>query len=51
MSKLLVALSILVLMLGLALFIFRDGARLNETVLEGHEALLESVRSFDYVSD
>lgn len=51
MSKLLVALTMLVLLLGLALYMFRDGVRLNETVLDGHAELLESVRSFDYVSD
>jgi len=51
MSKLLAALAAAVLILGIALYIFRDGARLNGTVLEGHAALLESVRGFDYVAE
>lgn len=46
-----VALSLLVLMLGFALYVFRGGAGVNEAVRDGHASLLEAVRGFDYVSE
>ena len=51
MSKLIVALSLLVLIFGMAVYLFQGGAGMNEVVRDGHRSLLDSVRSFDYVSD
>ncbi|WP_309122372.1 hypothetical protein [Paenibacillus sp.] len=51
MSKLTVTLSLLVLIFGLAVYVFQGGAGVNDAVREGHDSILESVRSFDYVSN
>ncbi|HZG58274.1 hypothetical protein [Paenibacillus sp.] len=51
MAKLLVSLAMLVLVFGLALYVFQGGAGVTDAVRNGHDSVLQSVRSFDYVSD
>ncbi|HZG74797.1 MAG TPA: hypothetical protein VEZ72_02955 [Paenibacillus sp.] len=51
MSKLLVSLALLVLVFGLALYVFQGGAGVTDAVRDGHDSILETVRGFDYVSD
>ncbi|HZG86141.1 hypothetical protein [Paenibacillus sp.] len=51
MSKLLVSLSLLVLVFGIALYIFQGGAGVNDAVREGHASVLDAARGFDYVSN
>jgi F0F1-type ATP synthase assembly protein I len=51
MSKLLVSLALVVLVFGVALFIFQGDAGVTEAVKGGHASVMSTVRSFDYVSD
>jgi hypothetical protein len=51
MSKLLVSLSLLVIMFGIALYVFQGGAGVTDAVIDGHDNILNQVRGFDYVSD
>ena len=49
MSKLLVSLALVVLVFGMALYIFQGGAGLADAVQDGHESVVTKLRSFDYV--
>jgi len=51
MSKLLVSLTMLVLVFGMALYIFRGGAGVTDAVRDGHASVSDAVRAFDYVSN
>lgn len=51
MSKLLVSLALLVLVFGIAVYIFQGGAGLTDAVLEGQTSVTDTLRGFDYVSD
>jgi hypothetical protein len=51
MSKLIVSLALVVLVFGVALHMFQGEAGLTETVRDGHGSIIQTLRSFDYVSD
>lgn len=51
MSKLLVSLTLLALVFGMGLYIFRGGDSVTEAVRDGHTSVIGAVRGFDYVSD
>ncbi|WP_199624403.1 hypothetical protein [Paenibacillus alkalitolerans] len=51
MTKLLVSLGLLVLLFGIAVFIFQGGAGLNDAVRDGHQSVTNTVRGFDYVTN
>jgi hypothetical protein len=51
MSKLLVSLALVVLVFGMALYIFQGDAGVTEALEEGHTSVMNTVRSFDYVSE
>lgn len=51
MSKLLVSITLVVLVFGIALYIFQGGAGVTEAVEEGHASVVNAVRGFDYISE
>jgi Flp pilus assembly pilin Flp len=51
MSKLLVSLALLVLLFGVAVYIFGSGSGVKDAVRDGHTSVTNAVRSFDYVTD
>jgi hypothetical protein len=51
MSKLLVSLALLVLLFGVAVYIFGGSAGLNDAVRDGHASVTNAVRGFDYVTN
>jgi len=51
MSKLLVSLALVVLVFGIALYMFQGGAGVTDAVVDGHTSIVGQVRGFDYISD
>ena len=51
MSKLLVSLALLVLVFGMAVYMFQGEAGVTDAVRDGHASVLDAVRGFDYVSN
>ncbi|MCI3922646.1 hypothetical protein MO973_20650 [Paenibacillus sp. TRM 82003] len=51
MGKLLVSLALLVLVFGIAMYVFQGGAGVTDAIEEGHASVMNTVRGFDYVAE